>query len=273
VPQPSGPTESAADKAVHKKLGDSLVRAATTASSLEAEQDSGGGPRYQETIRDTTAQTRFESISKHSNDPLLTKGNTLRSDEDRLKLDELLALCTNLQNKVLNLEKTKTTQFNELASLKWMVKKLKKRNTSRTHKMKRLYKFGLSVRVESSRDEESLGEDKSKQERRIDAIDADEEITLVSVQVDADKEMFDVDDLGGKSTTTTTIFPQQSHDKGKRIMIEEPVKSKKKDQIRLDEEVALKLQAEFDEEERLAREKSKKEQEANIALIEEWDDI
>ncbi|GJV41298.1 hypothetical protein Tco_1419738 [Tanacetum coccineum] len=57
-------------------------------------------------------------------------------------------------------------------------------------------------------------------------------------------------------------------------MIEEPVKPmKKKDLIRLDEEVALKLQAEFDEEERLAREKAEKEKEANIALIEEWDDI
>nr|GEX22267.1 hypothetical protein [Tanacetum cinerariifolium] len=56
-------------------------------------------------------------------------------------------------------------------------------------------------------------------------------------------------------------------------MIEENVKPKKKDQIRLDEEVALKLQAKFNEEERLAREKVKKEQEANIALIETWDDI
>ncbi|GJR60048.1 hypothetical protein Tco_1502210 [Tanacetum coccineum] len=54
----------------------------------------------------------------------------------------------------------------------------------------------------------------------------------------------------------------------------EPVKPmKKKDQIRRDEETALKLQAEFDEEERLAREKAKKEKEANIALIETWDDI
>ncbi|GKE72927.1 hypothetical protein Tco_1534968 [Tanacetum coccineum] len=53
----------------------------------------------------------------------------------------------------------------------------------------------------------------------------------------------------------------------------EPVKPmKKKVQIMLDEEVALKLQAKFDEE-RLAREKVEKEKEANIALIEEWDDI
>ncbi|GJW68559.1 hypothetical protein Tco_0122983 [Tanacetum coccineum] len=70
------------------------------------------------------------------------------------------------------------------------------------------------------------------------------------------------------------IGKSQSHDKGKGILIEEPVKPvKKKDQIRRDEETALKLQAEFDEEERLAREKAEKEKEANIALIETWDDI
>ncbi|GJY84596.1 DNA-directed DNA polymerase [Tanacetum coccineum] len=334
VPQPSDPSENVTDEAVHKELGDSLVRAATTASSLEAEQDSGGGPRCQETIGDTTARTRFESVSKHSNDSLLARGNTLRSDEDRLKLDELMALCTTLQTRVLDLEKTKTTQHNEIASLKRRVKKLEKKNRSRTHKLKRLYKVGLTARVESSRDEESLGEDASKQ-GRINAIDADEEITLVSVQDDADKEMFDMDALNGeevfvagqnenvveevvdaaqvstaattvtitteeitlaqalealktskpkvkgivfqepgKSTTTTTISSQQSQDKGKGIMIEEPVKPmKKKDQISFDEEIALKLQAEFDEEERLAREKAKKEKEANIALIETWDDI
>nr|GEY23551.1 hypothetical protein [Tanacetum cinerariifolium] len=72
----------------------------------------------------------------------------------------------------------------------------------------------------------------------------------------------------GKSTTTTTFSSQQSQDMGKGIMIEEHVKPKKKDQIRLDEEAYLKLQSEFDEEERLTREKAKKEKEANITLIE-----
>nr|GEW69820.1 hypothetical protein [Tanacetum cinerariifolium] len=56
-------------------------------------------------------------------------------------------------------------------------------------------------------------------------------------------------------------------------MIEEPMKPKKKDQIRLDEEAAKKLQAQFDEEERLEREKAEKEEKANIALIEVWNDI
>ncbi|GKB87623.1 hypothetical protein Tco_0959895 [Tanacetum coccineum] len=35
------------DEAVHKELGDRMERAATTASSLEAEQDSGSLIRYQ----------------------------------------------------------------------------------------------------------------------------------------------------------------------------------------------------------------------------------
>ncbi|GKB58169.1 hypothetical protein Tco_0914355 [Tanacetum coccineum] len=100
-------------------------------------------------------------------------------------------------------EKTNTTQQNEIASLKRWVKKLEKKSRSRTHKLKRLYKVGLIARVESSGDEESLGEDASKQ-GRINAIDADEEITLVSVQDDADKEMFNVDALN-VSTVATTI--------------------------------------------------------------------
>ncbi|GKG32427.1 hypothetical protein Tco_0429937, partial [Tanacetum coccineum] len=47
-------------------------------------------------------------------------------------------------------------------------------------------------------------------------------------------------------------------------MIEPEKPIKKKALIRLDKEIASKLQAEFDEEVRLAREKAKKEKEANI---------
>nr|GEY28424.1 hypothetical protein [Tanacetum cinerariifolium] len=257
APQPSDPIEHVVDEAVHKELGDSLVRAATIASILEAEQDSGGGPRCQETMGDTTTQTR-----------------------------------------VLDLEKTKTTQSNEIASLKRKVKNVKKRNKSRTHKLKRLYKVGLIPRVESSRDEASLGEDASKQERRIDAIDQDENTILVNVQDDG--EIFDVNDLSGEevvvaeqevvkdvnknvieevvnaqdSTATTTIITKeitlaQAH---KALKTLKP--NVKGIVIQEQEELATKrLQAKFDEEEKLARERAKKEQEANIALIETWDDI
>ncbi|GKA70992.1 hypothetical protein Tco_0777131 [Tanacetum coccineum] len=64
-----------------------------------------------------------------------------------------------------------------LTSLKKRVKKLEKKGGSRTQKLKRLYK-----------------EDASKQERKIDDIDADEDITLKNVH---DAEMFDVNDLHG----------------------------------------------------------------------------
>ncbi|GKE54734.1 hypothetical protein Tco_1489890, partial [Tanacetum coccineum] len=91
---PSGLTDIVANKAVYKERDDSLVRASTTASSLEAKQDIGniiktrskatpnepislrtsssGGLRRQETMRDTISQTRFKNVSKTSNDSLLT---------------------------------------------------------------------------------------------------------------------------------------------------------------------------------------------------------
>ncbi|GJT23591.1 putative ribonuclease H-like domain-containing protein [Tanacetum coccineum] len=65
IPQSSGPPVKVGDEAVHKELGDRMERAATTASSLEAEQDNGSGPRCQDTIlEDVDAQTRFETTSK-----------------------------------------------------------------------------------------------------------------------------------------------------------------------------------------------------------------
>nr|GFB32489.1 hypothetical protein [Tanacetum cinerariifolium] len=112
-----------------------------------------------------------------------------------MKLTKLMESCTNLQTSVLDLEKTKTTQALEIYSLKRRVKRLEKKQRSRTHRLKRLYKVGLTARVDSSKDEQNLGEDISKQ-GRIEAIDADEDITLVNDQDDA--EMFDVNDLQGE---------------------------------------------------------------------------
>ncbi|GJU21570.1 uncharacterized mitochondrial protein-like protein [Tanacetum coccineum] len=47
IPRSSGPPVKVGDEAVHKELGDIMKRAATTASSLEAEQDSGNINRTQ----------------------------------------------------------------------------------------------------------------------------------------------------------------------------------------------------------------------------------
>ncbi|GJW02708.1 hypothetical protein Tco_1561564 [Tanacetum coccineum] len=237
-----------------------------------------------------------ENIPTTSNDPLL-------SGEDRLKLTELMDLCTNLQKKVLDLEKAKTAQDSEIASLKKKVKKLERRNKSRTSGLKRLRKVGSARRVESS-NEASLGdqEDASKQGRKIADIDADAEVTLINETQgrNDDNLMFDTcvldeqevevekvvrtAEVTTKSVTTTTvdeltlaqtlieIKAAKPKDKGKAKMIESKKPLKKKDHIMYDQEVALnlqaQLQAELEEEERLTRQK---EEEANIALIESWD--
>nr|GEW21877.1 hypothetical protein [Tanacetum cinerariifolium] len=199
LPQTSGPTTNVVDKAVNKEMDDSLERAATTATSLDAEHDicnifktqskatpnepgsqgtsSGGGPRCQETMGDTVSQTRFERVSKISNDPLLTGVNTPRSSEDSLKLNELMKLY------------------------------------------------------------EGLGEDDASKQGRIADIDANEYIYLINVHNDED--MFRVNELDGdeaiaenvdvveqakegKTTTTPTIITTASlRPKAKGLVIHE----------------------------------------------------
>ncbi|GKE37759.1 hypothetical protein Tco_1461164, partial [Tanacetum coccineum] len=81
------PLAKVGDEDTHKELGDRMERDATTASSLEAEQDSGSDPRCQDTILgDVNAQTRFEITSIQSIDPPLSRGYTLGSGEDIMKL-------------------------------------------------------------------------------------------------------------------------------------------------------------------------------------------
>nr|GEX02033.1 hypothetical protein [Tanacetum cinerariifolium] len=119
----------------------------------------------------STHDVADEHVTTTSNDPL--------SGEDRLKLSELMELCTQLQSRVLVLETTKANQALEIESLKRMVKKLKKKASKKTHKLKRLYKIGSSTRVESSEDA-GLGnqEDASKQWRMIADLDANEGVAL-----------------------------------------------------------------------------------------------
>ncbi|GKE29656.1 hypothetical protein Tco_1445040 [Tanacetum coccineum] len=264
-----------------------------------------------------------ENVPTQSNGPHLSRVNTLRSEEDRLSLKELMDLCLKLSDRVLDLETTKIAQAKEIASLKKRVKKLERKRKSKTPGMKRLFKIGRSAQVVSS-DDEGLGdqEDASKQGRKIADIDTDAEVTLIDETQgrNDDNLMFDtcvldeqevkvekgvstakvttesattttVDELTlaqtlieikaakpkvrgvmiqelSEFTTTTTTTPdasKPSQDKGKAKMIEseEPLKMKPKDQVLFDEQEAIKLQAQFDEEKRIAREKEV----ANAALI------
>nr|GEY26340.1 hypothetical protein [Tanacetum cinerariifolium] len=183
VPQPSDLTKHVVDEAVNKEIDDSLEMTPTTDTSLDAKHDRGnifktqskatpnesgsqgtslgGGPRCQETMGDTIAQTKSER----------------------------------LQQRVLDLETTKATQALEIDSLKRKVKKLKRRKRSSTHRLKRLYKVGLSARVESS-------EDKGLDMFGVNDLNGDEVIIK-----DAEK-LFDVaDDLRGEEVFVSQEVP------------------------------------------------------------------
>ncbi|GJW89965.1 hypothetical protein Tco_0167518 [Tanacetum coccineum] len=196
IPQSSVPSGDVVDEAVNEEMDDSLERATTTATGLDAEQDRGniaktqskatpnepssigaslcGGPRRQDTVEDTIAQTR-----------------------------------------VIDLDNTKTAQAHEIISLKKRVKKLERKKKSRTHGLKRLYKVGLSRRVESSKEASLDKEDASKQGRIAD-IDTHEDIYLVNVHRDKyifgvndqdDADMFGVHDLDGDEVFVETEEP------------------------------------------------------------------
>nr|GEV84058.1 putative ribonuclease H-like domain-containing protein [Tanacetum cinerariifolium] len=160
------------------------------------------------------------------------------------------------EDTVLNLETTKTAQAKEIANLKKRFKRLEKKRKLRTHRLKRLYKVGLSARVESSADDESLDEEDLSKQRRISDIDANQDIYLVNVHKDED--IFGVNDQDD-----TSMFDADKD-------LQEPeMPLKKKAQISLDEEYAFKLQAKEDEQERIIREKAQQIEEVNLA----WDGV
>ncbi|GJX54609.1 hypothetical protein Tco_0282978 [Tanacetum coccineum] len=124
-----------------------------------------------------------EHFNTPSNDPL-------PSGEDSMQLNELMALCTQLQQQVLDLEKAKSDQAIEIASLKKRVDKLEKRRQLRATWLIRFKKLGTPRRVKSSNAGLGAQEDASKQGRSIEDIDVDAEVTLVNKQQNEDL-MFD----------------------------------------------------------------------------------
>ncbi|GJW61474.1 hypothetical protein Tco_0110809 [Tanacetum coccineum] len=308
-------------KRVRKRFSGAVTPLFTT-MMVQAQEEMGEEPTADEAANE-------ENVPTQSNDPPLSRVNTLRSGEDKLKLKEFIDLCTKLSDRVLDLETTKTAQAKEIASLKKRVKKLERKRKSKPLRKKRLFKIGRSAQVVSSEDE-GLGdqEDASKQGRKIDDIDQDAEVTLVDETQGRydDAQMFDTDVFNGEevfvaeqsekvveevvstaevsvaatitteeitlaqalaelrsakpkivvqepveSTTRTTLTPIPSNikDKGKAKMIEPKKPLKMKEQIRLDEELAFKIQAEEEEQARLARENAEKVEEANIS----WDNV
>ncbi|GKF33612.1 hypothetical protein Tco_0106812, partial [Tanacetum coccineum] len=91
---------------------------------------------------------------------------TPRSDEGRLKLEELMNICTKLSQQVLDLEKEKDAQAMDILRLKKRVKRLeRKRKSSTSQQRRRLYKQALSL------DDDLDEEDASKQGKTRDKIE------------------------------------------------------------------------------------------------------
>ncbi|GJW71330.1 hypothetical protein Tco_0128247 [Tanacetum coccineum] len=202
ISQSSGPTTLVVDETVHEERGDIMERAATIAASLDAEQDSGNiirtqsmetlnepipqgtgsgsGPRRQDTILgDRPAQTRFERLSEQSNDPPLSRVNTLGSGEDSMKLNELMEICTRLSERVLSLENFKTAQDLEITNLNKRVKKLEKKTKLRTSQLKRR---SFKVRIKSSVEKKDV-ETHGRYGRDIEINTASTSITTASINI------------------------------------------------------------------------------------------
>ncbi|GJR56132.1 hypothetical protein Tco_1406653 [Tanacetum coccineum] len=132
IPQSSGPPKKVGDEVVYTGEDDRVVRVATTASSLEAEQESGNihKTRPTTTLNEPSPQglgsegntsghgednmehqvnlTDFVPPTPH--DSPLSGGHTPGSDEGRPNFNELINLCTQLSNRVLALENSKAAQ-------------------------------------------------------------------------------------------------------------------------------------------------------------------
>ncbi|GJT31895.1 hypothetical protein Tco_0922314 [Tanacetum coccineum] len=200
--------------------------------------------------------------------------NTLGSDEERIKLKELMDMCTKLSDRVLDLKNVKDAQALE-------IKKLKKRgrnsdNIEELNVTEDEHMFELSdlAGTEVVLEEEpiALVEDKSSAEKGVSAA-KDKDSTANPVTTACETVTTGSVNLDDVTLAETLMAIRSTKDKGKGIMQEpeKPVKVKGKDQIEYDADVAQRLQAELDEEARLERERE--EEASNAALIEEWDSI
>ncbi|GJR31202.1 hypothetical protein Tco_1107434 [Tanacetum coccineum] len=145
--------------------------------------------------------TIFEELARMGTQPSSSRPQKKQSKRKQRKETEVPQDETHHDDSVLDLEKAKDAQANEIAGLKKRVQKLERQKKSRTTGLKRLRKVGESRRVESFEDKDSLGaqEDASKQGRSFEDINKDAEVSLVDETQGRsdDAEMFDTDDLHG----------------------------------------------------------------------------
>nr|GEX40028.1 hypothetical protein [Tanacetum cinerariifolium] len=130
----------------------------------------------------------------------------LPSGEDRLQLNELMDICAKLSDMVLSLEQTKTNQAAKIEKLKKRVKKLKwkkKKKKKRNHGLKRLYKVGLSARVETFKDEEDQGRTNDQDLFGVHDLDGDEVFVDVTTGENVEQDAIVAGNVEGITIATT----------------------------------------------------------------------
>ncbi|GJS86797.1 uncharacterized mitochondrial protein-like protein [Tanacetum coccineum] len=212
--------EMGEDEVINEEMDDSLVRAATTASSLEAEQDIGSYEHYKSLLAEVehlepgfelqgakmVEMGRFGIIREQRIAAYKGyRGGVLRSRGGRIARWKVFRgvwvsrLENGQQGGDVAFLVTKGGKIFMLAD-RMVIDRLREliyfSYVDENSWVVILYKVGLSRRVKSS-NEEGLGEDDASKRERIADIDADAGINLVSTHFDADTDMFRVHDLVG----------------------------------------------------------------------------
>ncbi|GJY36708.1 putative ribonuclease H-like domain-containing protein [Tanacetum coccineum] len=296
-----------------KREDDRVVRAATTASSLEAEQESGNihKTRSTTTLNEPSPQgtgsvntsgsgedsmehqddlTDFVPLTPH--DLPLSGGHTPGSDEGRPNINELMAICTNLSNRVLALETSKSAQDLVINKLKKKVKRLEKKQRARTSGMK-LFKIEDDFDDDFDDIDDMVNEAMENVEGNT-VNTATTRVSAASASITTAGVSISTVEPRTPPTTTTTAFEDEDltiaqtlvkmitidpKDKGKGIMQEpeKPPKNPIKAHIQRDAEIAQRLfeeeQAQFEREKRIARERAIEQEAKDAALIEQMEDI
>ncbi|GKC67558.1 hypothetical protein Tco_1100156 [Tanacetum coccineum] len=251
IPQSSVLMENVADEAVYEERDDSLERATTTATGLDAKQDignisktqskaipnepssirtsSGGGPRRQDTIGDTIAQTRLYKVGLFARIDSSDDEASLGDQEDASKQGrKIYDIDDNEEITLENVHDADMFGVHDIDGDEVFVET----EEHVVNAAKYLSDFAMTLA-------QALPELKSTKPK---VVTTAATITTTVVTRPNAKGIF-IQEQEHVSTPITS-----SKDKGKGIMVEEPLKMKKKDQVETDYELAQRLQAEKQEE-------------------------
>ncbi|GJY44951.1 hypothetical protein Tco_0433164 [Tanacetum coccineum] len=285
VPQLSGPTDNVADEAIYEEIDDSLERVATTATSLDAEQDRGNINKTQSKAtlnepsslgtssgvnldkeglgeEDASKQGRIADIDADAGINLVSTHFDV--DTDMFRVHDLVGDEVVVESKVVvtsgavgggvSAPTTTTTVItNDEITLAKALTELKSAKLPTTTAAititvvsTRPRAKGLLAALKSAKPKADKVMLQEPEHGTITTMTAATTITAASTRPKAKGLVI----LEEKQATTPTVSSQQPsqvkvQDKGKGIMEEHEKPIKKKDQIRHDEEVAQRLQGQM----------------------------